>query len=104
LTFDSRRSQRRFTFPSSRSESFLNGLVAQVLADGDLLEGAIRVAQKIADLPRNLVRITRQLLIENGDGTDVATAIEREGRAFVALLKSGLSMGPTRNSEKGTSL
>jgi 2-(1,2-epoxy-1,2-dihydrophenyl)acetyl-CoA isomerase len=80
------------------------GLVAQVLPDGELLESAIRAAQKIADLPRYLVRTTRQLLVENGDGTDVTTAIEREGRAFVALLKAGLSTGPTRNSEKGPSL
>jgi 2-(1,2-epoxy-1,2-dihydrophenyl)acetyl-CoA isomerase len=80
------------------------GLVAEVLPDAGLLDGAIHVAQKIADLPSHLVRTTRQLLAENSDGSDVPSAIEREGRAFVALLKSGLSMGPKRNSEKGTSL
>jgi 2-(1,2-epoxy-1,2-dihydrophenyl)acetyl-CoA isomerase len=78
------------------------GLVAEVLPDAGLLDGAIRVAQKIADLPSHLVRTTRQLLIENGDDRDVPSAIEREGRAFVALLKSGLSMGPKKISEKGT--
>jgi enoyl-CoA hydratase/carnithine racemase len=82
-------------------EAHAIGLVAQVLPDGDLLDGALGVARKIADLPRHLVRTTRQLLIENGDGADLPSAIEREGRAFVALLKSGLSMGPTRNPDKG---
>lgn len=84
-------------------EAHAIGLVAGVLPDEGLLDGAINVAQNIADLPSHLVRTTRQLLAENGDGSDVPTAIEREGRAFVALLKSGLSMGPKRNSEKGTS-
>jgi 2-(1,2-epoxy-1,2-dihydrophenyl)acetyl-CoA isomerase len=79
------------------------GLVTEVLPDDELLDVAIHLAQKIADLPSHLVRTARQLLVENSNESDVAVAIEREGRAFVALLKSGLSMGPKRSSEKGTS-
>ncbi len=80
------------------------GLVAEVLPDASLLDAAIRLGQKIAGLPSHLVRTTRQLLTENGGDADLPSAIEREGRAFVALLKSGLSTGPSRISKKGTSL
>jgi enoyl-CoA hydratase/carnithine racemase len=72
------------------------GLIAQVLPDAELVDASIQIAQEIADLPNYLVRTTRQLLVESGDGNDVASVIEREGRAFVALLKSGLSMGPKK--------
>jgi enoyl-CoA hydratase/carnithine racemase len=86
------------------NEARAMGLVADVLPDAELLDGAIQVAQKIADLPSHLVRTTRQLLLEGGGEIDVPSAIEREGRAFVALLKSGLSMSPGRNFEKGSPL
>jgi enoyl-CoA hydratase/carnithine racemase len=83
-------------------EALAIGLVTSVWPDAELLERAIRLAQQIAELPSHLVRTTRQLLAENANESDVATALEHEGRAFVALLKSGASMGPKKSFQKGS--
>jgi 2-(1,2-epoxy-1,2-dihydrophenyl)acetyl-CoA isomerase len=85
----------------SAEEAYTYGLVAQVLPERELLEGAIHVAQKIAELPRHLVSATRRLLDDNGDGRDVSAALVREGREFVALLKAGGTTGPTMATRKG---
>ncbi len=77
------------------------GLISHVLRDDDLLDGAIHTAQGIAELPSHLVRSTRQLLAENSNEGDIRTVLEREGRAFLALLKSGASMGPKLSTEEG---
>jgi enoyl-CoA hydratase/carnithine racemase len=84
-------------------EAHTIGLIAQVLPEKDLLDGAVRVAQRVATLPRHLVRVTRQLLDNNGDGRDVSAALVREGREFVALLKAGGATGPTMPSKRGGS-
>jgi enoyl-CoA hydratase/carnithine racemase len=89
--------------PVSADEARAIGLVADVLPDADLLIGAVQLAQTIADLPSHLVRTTRNLLAENGNDGDISSVIEREGREFVALLKSGHSTGPRRSPEKRAS-
>jgi enoyl-CoA hydratase/carnithine racemase len=74
------------------------GLVSAVYETSELFDAALRVADAIACLPREQVRITRQLLNENGRNCDATVALEREAKAFVALARSGGSASPRRRN------
>lgn len=64
------------------------GLITRVVPDGQVLEEALAVAEKIAAAPRLQVQLTRGMFRDNAAETDPNTYLQRETDAFIEMLRA----------------
>ena len=72
----------------SAQEALAWGLVTQIFPDAELLDGAIAIAQQLAELPELQVRLTKQMLTANAENGDAHAIMRNESEAFIQLLKA----------------
>jgi 2-(1,2-epoxy-1,2-dihydrophenyl)acetyl-CoA isomerase len=80
----------------SAQEALQWGLVTRVFADEDLREGAIAIAQQLAQVSPLQMTLTKQMLASNAETGDAHEIMRTESRAFVQMLKAMKQEKPIR--------
>lgn len=84
----------------SAREALDRGLVTHVFPDGELREGAIAIAQELAEAPPLQMALTRKMLAANIGSGDADAIMQAESRAFVELLKAVKREKPLREENR----
>jgi 2-(1,2-epoxy-1,2-dihydrophenyl)acetyl-CoA isomerase len=72
----------------SAEEALAWGLVTRVFPDAELREGAIAIAQQLADVKSLQMKLTKQMLADNAQCADAEKIMLTESRLFVQMLKA----------------
>lgn len=72
----------------SAREALDIGLITRVVPDAELLDQALALGEKLADVPPLQMRLARDLLRANAGEHDANILLDRETRAFVTMFKA----------------
>jgi enoyl-CoA hydratase/carnithine racemase len=72
----------------SADEALRIGLVSEVIADAELRDAALALAEKLAALPPIQVKLTKRMLAVNSVNDDPDAVMRTESEAFVEMLRA----------------